>query len=89
MVPTIHGHLYKTHAGLAKFASEQTSAAVFVAFLAADAVEIERSLTLFREIYQLRRRGLHAESEFHVLDHPFHVGITVQFFEQTLVQSLG
>ena len=90
MIPAVHRDLHEAHAGLAELASQQAGAAVLVAgSCRSDAVEVERGLALVREIDQLRRRGLHAEGEFHVLDHPFHVRVAVEFVDQPLVQVAG
>ena len=90
MVPAVHRYLYEPHSRLTQLASQQAGAAVLIAGVAAaDAVKIERGLALAREIDQLRRCGLHAEGKFHVLDHPFHVGVAVDLIEQPLVELPG
>lgn len=88
MVPAVHGNLHKPHARFAEFPSKETCATMFVSLVTADTVEVKCCLAFVREIDQLRCRGLHAEGQFHVLDHPFHVGIAVQVIQQSLIQSL-
>ncbi|GEM_PF-2433157 len=79
MVPAVPCDLHKPHARFAQLARQEARATVLVTDLAvADAVEVERILSFFQEIDQLRRCGLHAEGEFHVLDHPFHVTVALQ-----------
>ena len=85
MVPSIHRHLHEPYTRLAELASQEAGPAVLVGVLVADAVEVERLLRFLREVNELRRGGLHAEGEFHVLHHAFHVAVAVQIVDQSLV----
>src|SRR6266511_3236989 len=53
----------KAHAIFHQLARQQTAPAIIVCRLAADAIKIERLLWLFGKIKQLRRLGLHFESQ--------------------------
>ena len=89
MVPAVHRDLHEPDARRAQLSPQQTRTTALVALhTTADAVEIECRGRIFREIDQSRRRGLHTVREFHAVDHPFHVRITMQFVDQPLVKSL-
>ena len=88
VIPAAHRHLHKAHAGLAEFARKQTGAGVPVGVLAVHAVKFSRGFAFLRDVHDLRRGGLHAEGEFEVLDHAFHVRFAVEFADEAAVHAL-
>ncbi len=78
MVPSADGDLYETNAGFAELACEEAGAGEGVGVFTVDSVEVERGLGLVGKVDDARGVYLHAGSEFHVLDHAFHVGVALE-----------
>ena len=88
VIPAADAHLYEADAGFAELAGEEAGAAELVGVLAAHTVEVEGRLGFLGEVDDLGGGRLHAEGQFHVLDHAFHAFVPDDIALQLTIHPL-
>ena len=88
VIPAADAHLYEADAGFAELTGEEAGTAELVGVLAAHAVEVEGRLGFLGEVDDLRGGRLHAEGQFHALDHAFHAFIADDIALQLAIHPL-
>ena len=74
---------------LGKTAGQKTLAAEVIRDAGTNPVQIERGLRFFGNVRQMRRFGLHPESQFVRLDHPLNLRVGLSPFQLLMIHGLN